>query len=208
MLTAFGDRQRDLLTLLLNNKKGLTIDQMAAALNITRNAVREHVSALERDRLVAPRAFTVTGGRPGRVYALADRGFELFPKHYDLMARMLLESLIARLGGSGADEELRKLGVRMADQLKPRVPAGALPARAGAVADLMAELGYEATLAEGESAPTIEAQNCVYHELAKSDRTVCSLDLALIAELADAAVEHKTCMARGDDSCRFCLRAR
>ena len=83
MLEAFGGRQRDLLTLLLNNKKGLTIDRMAAALNITRNAVREHVSALERDRLVAPAAFTVTGGRPGRVYALTDRGLALFPKHYD-----------------------------------------------------------------------------------------------------------------------------
>ena len=134
MLEAFGGRQRDLLTLLLNNKKGLTIDRMAAALNITRNAVREHVSALERDRLVAPAAFTVTGGRPGRVYALTDRGLALFPKHYDLMARMLLESLVTKLGGPGAEEELTKLGERIAAQLKARIPPGSPAAKASSVA--------------------------------------------------------------------------
>src|SRR5262245_1651398 len=118
MLEAFGDRQRDLLTLLLNHKKGLTIDQMAASLNITRNAVREHVNVLERERFISPNAFTVTGGRPGRVYALTNRGLGLFPKHYELMARMLLESLVAKLGGHGAEEELADLGARIAAQLK------------------------------------------------------------------------------------------
>jgi predicted ArsR family transcriptional regulator len=206
MLEAFGGRQRDLLTLLLNHKKGLTIDQMAASLNITRNAVREHVSALERDRLVAPAAFTVTGGRPGRVYALTDRGLALFPKHYDLMARMLLESLVANLGGPGAEEELTKLGERIAAQLKARIPPGSPAAKASAVAALMAELGYEATSAEANGEPVIEAQNCVYHELAKRNQIVCALDRALIAALADSKVEHQTCMARGDGSCRFCLK--
>ena len=66
MLDVFGQRRQSLLNLLLERKDGLTIDQMAAALGITRTAVREHVGALERERLIAAGALAgSTGGRPG-----------------------------------------------------------------------------------------------------------------------------------------------
>ena len=71
----------------------------------------------------------------------------------------------------------------------------------------MRELGYEAT-ASKDGEPAIEALNCVYHELAQADQTICSLDLALIENLADAQVEHRACMARGDNACVFCLKAK
>jgi predicted ArsR family transcriptional regulator len=48
----------------------------------------------------------------------------------------------------------------------------------------------------------------LYHDLAKDDQKVCELDLALIGELADAEVEHRACMARGDNACVFCLKAK
>ncbi|MDQ0465601.1 putative ArsR family transcriptional regulator [Caulobacter ginsengisoli] len=209
MLEVIGQRQQALLHLLLERKQGLTVDQMAAALGITRTAVREHVAALERDRLIAPgQALPSTGGRPGRRYVLTPRGHALFPKQYDLMARLLLESLARQLGGGPAVEaELAELGARLAADLKGRIGGATLAERAGATALLMRELGYEATAGGGET-PEIEAFNCVYHELAQKDRAVCALDLALIGGLAEAEVEHRACMARGDDSCRFCLKPR
>jgi predicted ArsR family transcriptional regulator len=207
MLDVIGRRQQDLLNLLLERKDGLSIDQLAGELGITRNAVREHVSALERDRLVEARAFTVTKGRPGRLYALSARGLSLFPKQYDLMARLLLENMISRLGGEEAIVQLRALGAQLAQPLKGRVGAGDLKRKARDVALLMRELGYESSAPNAE-APTIEALNCVYHDLAKDDQKVCELDLALIGELADAEVEHRACMARGDNACVFCLKAK
>ena len=206
MLEVIGQRQQDLLSLLLERKQGLTIDQMAAALGITRTAVREHVAALERDRLIAAGAFaSSTGGRPGRLYTLTQRGHALFPKHYDLIARLLLESLAARLGAGETQSELRLLGARLASQLAHRVGAGDLKTRTAAIAKLMRELGYEASASDGQ---TIEALNCVYHDLAKADQAVCALDIALIENLAGADVEHRACMARGDNACVFCLKSR
>jgi predicted ArsR family transcriptional regulator len=206
MLEVVGQRQQALLRLLLAHKDGLTIDQLAARLAITRTAVREHVAALERDRLVAPRAaLPSTGGRPSRPYALTARGHALFPKHYDLMAQLLLESLARRVGEGDVREELAVLGRRLAGQLKQKVAGATLAERAGEVAALMRDLGYEASLRDGE-VPTIGALNCVFHELAFRDPTVCALDLALIGTLAGAEVEHRSCMARGDNECAFCLR--
>lgn len=208
MLDIFGHRRQSLLNLLLERKEGLTIDQMASALGITRTAVREHVGALERERLIAAGALAgSTGGRPGRLYALTSRGMSLFPKQYDLIARLLLEQLSQRLGAAEAERELRALGASLAAKLKEKVRGRTLAARTREVAALMRELGYEASV-HRDSEPTIEALNCVYHELAQSDRTVCALDLALIENLADAQVEHRACMARGDNACVFCLKAK
>lgn len=208
MLDVIGRRQQALLHLLLERKQGLTVDQMAAGLGITRTAVREHVAALERDRLVAPgEALPSTGGRPGRRYALTARGLALFPKHYDLMARLLLGSLARHIGVGEVAPELAALGTRLAAELKPKVSGDTLAERAAGTADLMRSLGYEAALVDDDG-PAIDALNCVYHELARDDQSVCALDVALIGELAEAEVEHRACMARGDDSCRFCLKPR
>ncbi len=209
MLDVFGQRRQSLLNLLLERKDGLTIDQMAGALGITRTAVREHLGALERERLIAAGALaSSTGGRPGRLYALTARGMALFPKQYDLIARLLLASLSQRLGAAETEREMRALGAALAAQLKTKMSGRTLAERTRAVAALMRELGYEASVRKDGDPTAIEALNCVYHELAQADQTICALDLALIENLADAKVEHRACMARGDNACVFCLKAK
>jgi len=203
MLHVIAGRRQDILRLLLEKKGGLTVDQIAAELGVTRSAARDHVRSMERDELIAPSLTPIpTGGRPGTAYTLTDEGLALFPKNYDGLARLLLETLVSRLGRGEAEKELKALGKRLAQGLKPRVGAGPLKHKAKKIAELMEELGFVAT----SSGDTIEAQNCIYHELAQADPSVCALDLSLIGELADARVDHKACMARGDASCRFCLK--
>lgn len=203
MLDVIGGRRQDIMNLLLAEKDGLTVDQMAAQLSITRTAVRDHVRSMERDELIEPRlAPTPTGGRPGTLYLLTARGHAMFPKNYDGIARMLLETLVARIGPKEAEKELQALGRKLAAQFKSRVGGGSLERKAADIAELMEELGFSAA-SEGN---VIEAQNCVYHELARANPGVCNLDLALIGELSSARVDHQACMARGDNSCRFCLK--
>jgi predicted ArsR family transcriptional regulator len=71
----------------------------------------------------------------------------------------------------------------------------------------MRELGYESKAVEGAQGPEIEAHNCVFHELAMADQTICEVDLALLRALSGKSVEHRRCMARGERSCRFAFRA-
>ena len=49
----------------------------------------------------------------------------------------------------------------------------------------------------------IEAHNCVFHNLAMRDPAICAVDLALLGTLSGRAIEHRTCMVRGGDACRF-----
>jgi predicted ArsR family transcriptional regulator len=202
-----GARRQGIVRLLLEHKDGLSVDQLAASLGITRTAVREHLASLERDRLVAQAASRPsTGGRPSRPYVLTERGHALFPKHYALLARLLIEDLAER-GEDKVGEALAAMGNRLAARMKGEVEGRTLAERGASVARLMSGLGYEAGFRAGDE-PAIEALNCVYHDLAAGNPEICALDLALVAGLADAEVEHRSCMARGDNACTFCLKPR
>ena len=72
------------------------------------------------------------------------------------------------------------------------------------LAALMDRLGYNARSAgAAEKTPMIEADNCVFHELALKNPEICDFDLAMMGSFADSAVEHQECMARGGNVCRF-----
>lgn len=200
-----GQRRQGIMRLLLAHKDGLSVDQLAARLGITRTAIREHLAGLERDRLIAQGiSRPSTGGRPSRPYVLTGQGHALFPKHYALLARLLIEDLAER-GEDDVGEALTAMGKRLAARMKNEVEGVTLAERGASVARLMSGLGYEAAFRAGDE-PAIEALNCVYHDLAAGNPAICALDLALIAGLAEAEVEHRSCMARGDNACAFCLK--
>lgn len=187
--------------LLREKPRGLTLDELAARLGVTRNAVRQQVTMLERDGLVAPNGARPSGRRPSRTYGLTEQGGEAFPRRYDLLSLTMLQALRETLG----DETAESVLMAMADQLAESWLAGLAglepSARRDAVIAKMNQLGYHARLAaDGES---IEAVNCVYHRVARETRAVCRFDERLISRLLGAEVRLTSCMAEGGGSCVF-----
>ena len=205
MIEILGERQKQLLKLLLRTKSGLTADEISRELKITRNAVRQHLSALESDGLVAQGATRPSGGRPQQLYVLTARGKEVFPRHYSWFAQLVIEAIKRERGARGLSERLEAIGAGVADQLRSQGPK--LEGREQKVqrlAAVMDELGYNArsTAAPGKT-PVIEADNCVFHELAVKHPEICDFDLALMGAFTDSKVDHQECMARGGNVCRF-----
>jgi predicted ArsR family transcriptional regulator len=195
---AGGTRER-ILTLLLHAPAPLSIPALAAQLGISRNATHLHMGGLERDGLVERAEQISTRGRPSQGFVLSTAGRAFFPRQYALLARNLVVELARHLGPDALPEAMARIGADIARQLAPRI-AGRGPASAEAIAALMRELGYEARLAGDDE---IEARNCVFHDLAMRDDAICAVDLALLGGLSGRAVEHRSCMARGERSCRF-----
>jgi predicted ArsR family transcriptional regulator len=206
VLEALGDRQRQLLLLLLNNKTGLTVDDLSTQLQITRNAVRQHLAALERDDLVRRGDTKPSGGRPEQLYLLSDRGGELFPRRYSWFSELLIEAMANEVGREAVGVKLEHMGRAVGRQLSGSgYPAPDLDGRVAAIAKIMQELGYAARVAESPAVQTIDANNCVFHSLAAKFPEVCRFDLGLIGGFADATVDHQECMVRGGRMCRFKL---
>ena len=205
MLAVLGNRQQELLKLLLKHKAGLTVDEISERLEITRNAVRQHLAALENDALVVPGVTRPSGGRPEQLYVLTDAGKELFPRHYSWFAQLVLESIKQESGSEALRERLGAMGSAVAEQMRSRYPG--LQTRQQKVeklSEVMEQLGYDTSpSAGGAAASTIEADNCIFHNLAMKNPEICAFDLALLSTFTDSKVEHQECMARGGNVCRF-----
>jgi len=205
VLEILGDRQKQLLQRLIKNKSGMTADEISRDLRITRNAVRQHLAALEGDGLVALGTTRPSGGRPQQLYVLTEKGKEVFPRHYSWFAQLVVESVKTEHGAKGLNKRLGAMGADVAMQLRIQNPG--LKTRAQKVerlASVMDQLGYNARNAgAADKAPVIEADNCVFHELAMKNPEICRFDLAMMGAFTDSKVDHQECMARGGNVCRF-----
>lgn len=207
-LSIIGQRQQALLRALLYKKTGLTVEELSQQLSISRNAVNQHLTALDANGYITSASLTYTGGRPSRVYILTDVGRELFPRHYSLLANLMVNWVKQNLGDDKLESCLSELGEQVAVQFKDRVDQHtSLTDAAAEVADIMKELGYEA--ASNDIAPdTVEivANNCIFHKLAENTNKVCDLDITLMSTLLKSPVEHKECMVKGGQCCRFTIK--
>jgi predicted ArsR family transcriptional regulator len=200
-MAQLGDRQWDLVKLLARVREGMTIDALAEALGITRPAIRQHLSVLERDGYVSRGEYRPTGGRPVQVYELTDAGRELFPRQYSWFSSLLLEGIQREKGSEGLGNWLRGVADQLSVGLAPRMAGKDPAARLTETANVMNELNYEATARP--EAGVIEATNCVYHDLAVRFPEVCQFDLAILEHLTGGTIDHQECLAKGGGACRF-----
>lgn len=205
MLEVLGIRQQELLNLLLKNKSGLTVDELSKKLEIARNAVRQHLAALENDKLVTQGASRPSGGRPEQLYVLTDAGKEIFPRHYSWFAQLIVESIKQESGVEGLQERMSSMGSNVAQQLL-RQNSGLenQQQKVEKLSEVMAQLGYNAkSTVVGSGEPAIEADNCIFHNLAIKNPAICEFDLALMSTFTDSKIDHQECMANGGNVCRF-----
>lgn len=205
MLSILGTRQQELLIMLLKNKRGLTVDELSRQLEITRNAVRQHLAALENDGLVNQGTTRPTGGRPEQLYVLTDAGREFFPRHYSWFAQLMVESIKQQAGAEGLRERMGAMGSDVAQQLRQQ-HAGleGQQQKVEKLSEVMAQLGYDTkSVSIVDGAPTIEADNCIFHNLAIKHPEICQFDLSMMSAFTDSQIDHQECMASGGNVCRF-----
>jgi len=205
LLHRFGYTQQKLLAFLLDEKFGLTIEKLTKMLGISRTAVQQHITSLERDGFVERHSAIKTGGRPKYCYRLTIRGIHLYPKQYAFFAATLLSAIKQKLGQGELDSMLANLANQVAEGFRHRLQDKSANQQVVEIARILDELGYVAkTISEATSElPTIVASNCVYHNLAKQHCEMCAFDRTLLASLSGRAIEHSACIAQGESHCCF-----
>jgi len=195
-----GDTQQKLLSKLLESKAGLTVDELAGEIDITRSAVKQHLSGMERSGYVQHTS-SKSGGRPRFLYTLTESGIDLFPKRYSWFSRVM-----KKIGASKFGAYMFELGVDMSAVAIPRLVGKTRVERVVEIVKIMNETGFAARVTspgKGEKLPGIECKNCVFHDLSKDYTEVCQFDLGFLSGLMGAPIEHQECMQRGGQACRF-----
>ena len=75
----------------LKRADGLTVDELAAHLRLAPMTVRQHLTVLERDELVAAEEVRRPTGRPHYVYRLTDDGHRRLAGGFDRLLALLVE---------------------------------------------------------------------------------------------------------------------
>ncbi|HFD12449.1 MAG TPA: HTH domain-containing protein [Crenotrichaceae bacterium] len=205
MQKSVSSRQQQLLAAMMNSRSALSIDELADLLEISRTAIQQHITILQRDGHIEHGKFIKTAGRPIQTFILTESGIHLFTKRYSWFSGLLLDDLKQQLGSEGLSQYLRKLGVRQGKQLLEQLNGMQPAEKITAIGNLMQEMGFEASvqLGGGSELPVVNACNCVYHDLAQQHQEMCQFDHALLATLSGCDVDIIECIADGGCACRF-----
>lgn len=160
---------------------GRTVDELAQLLELTPNAVRNHLGSLELEGLIL-----VQGKRPGLrkpaiIYALTSRARELLSRAYFPLLQQLLATLKDRLSPAERAAVLREVGRRLAASA-PRV-TGSRKERVAVAGQVIEQLGGSVRLETRGRATAIVGNSCPLAELVRENPEVCRAVEALVAEV-------------------------
>lgn len=194
----FASTRGQIVTLLRRGPR--TVDELAAAVGLTDNAVRTHLTALERDGLVRQGAPRRGSGRPSFTYELTPEAERVFPKAYGVLLRELLDVLAERLPREVVTEALQEVGHRLAEE-QP-APEGDLPDRVERALATLANLGGFAEAETTEEGVVIRGYSCPLAAGVEGNPDTCLLAEALLADLIGVPV-HQACDPGPPPRCRF-----
>jgi predicted ArsR family transcriptional regulator len=194
---------------LLKRRGGMTAKELGEALGITSMAVRRHLSALERDDLIAATTVRRPMGRPTYVYALTPSADDLFPKNYPQMLLSVLEDIKALDGEEKIDRLFQRREDRMYDACAPRMEGKDLEARAYEVARIFEEDGHLTDCERGQPGCfRLTWHNCDIHKISERFPQACDHEEKLLKRLLDADVVRVQHQAKGDPCCAYRIKAR
>ncbi len=182
-----------------------TVDELAQKLSLTDNAVRSHLTTLERDGLVRQTGLRRGARKPHFTYALTEEADRLFPKAYDALLNQLIGVLKSRLSPAEMEDILREVGRAVAGDV-PEDKKESLERRAQRALNVLEAIGGSATIQQHEDRVVIQGNGCPLAAAVAVHPEVCQLAETLVAEIVKARVEER-CDRTARPRCRFEIEA-
>lgn len=196
----FGGSSRGRIVALLR-RADRTVEELAAALGLTDNAVRAQLAQLEREKVVRATGVRRDGtvGKPATMYSLARGTSSLLSAAYAPLLSALLTELGERLPQRQLEALLRGAGRRLALE----VPDDAtFDDRVHAGAGLLVDMGADAELARTTEGYEIRSHGCIVADAVATCPAACRAVEELLSEVTGTRVRER-CDRAGAPSCRF-----
>jgi len=191
---------------LLRRRGPSSAETIASDLGVTANAVRQHLTNLERDGFVVSHPEVPSRGRPALLFALTERADSVFPKRYGQLASMVLREVEEMGGPDALDEIFARVAQRNANSIEKDLAGLDFDEKLRRV---VAWIGRAGTLAEQTDAPEgvrVTIHNCPFRTTALKFPQVCTITPQLINRLLGAAVSQSDSIHRRDPYCSFVVQ--
>lgn len=188
----FADSTRGRIAALLRVRP-LTIDEIAARLKLTSNAVRAQITLLESDGAVQKTGARATASKPSTMYALTPHAESSYSQLYVPLLAHLLHVLDARMSHRQFDTLMRRVGRSL---LGTRSAAeGSVVKRTRAAARLLNEFGGFARVERSNGHYVIRSHGCPLAAATERHPETCNAVESLLTEFSGLNVT--TCCERG-----------
>ncbi|HEY5086072.1 MAG TPA: helix-turn-helix domain-containing protein [Gemmatimonadaceae bacterium] len=196
----FGNSTRGRIVAILRRGRR-SVDELAAALGLTDNAVRAHIATLERDGVVAQTGARRDGtvGKPATLYGVAEGADTLFSSAY----APALSALVAELGSRYPDE-LESL-LRGAARRLAKPATGTFAERVGDAAVLLTELGADADVVPTADGYAIRGHGCALAQAVSARPETCCMVEQLLAEVTGGTVHQQCDREQHPPRCAFTI---
>lgn len=190
---------------LLRRSGGATLHDLQRRTGLSRSALRQHLTLLERDGLIRERLARGRTGRPPIVYEPAPAAERGPSESY---ATVL--GAVFRAVGEQGEEQIRRVVEATADEIADRHrEIAAIPDIEARIAAALAALLEDPQAAEirrvGRGYEII-LHDCPFLTLAGEFNEVCDITRELLIRLVGARVEQREWLVRGDPRCSFVLK--
>ena len=182
-----------------------TVNELAAALRLTDNAVRAHLLSLERDGLIHQSGRQPGVRKPHASYALTADAEQIFPKSYGVLLDLILIVISKHLTPKELRAAMREVGKRVADNHWLAVKGKSRNERIEAALGILKDLGGSATFQESEGKHFICGNGCPLAAATRRHPEACLIAESLLSQIIGTSVKEH-CVHGNAPSCRFEIR--
>jgi len=201
------DTSRGRVVVLLQ-RGGLTVDDLAVKLGLTANAVRAQLTAMERDGVVRKVGQRPGTTRPFHVFELTPEVEQLLSRAYIPLLTHLVRAFAEGLPVDQMNALLRAAGKGLADELSGGRPlSGTLRARVTGASQIMNDQLGAVTRVQENGKFVIQGESCPLAALTGKHPAVCLAMEKFVAELVGSPVR-QCCDRKGRPRCCFEIKSR
>jgi len=177
-----------------------TVEELAGELELTGNAIRLQLAALERDGLARVEGRRPSGRKPALVYALTAKADFLLSRAYVPVLGGLLEVLGDRFSAAERAAVLREVGRRLVARF-PRA-TGSRRERLLAAARVVEELGGHLHVESSGKTTSLRGSGCPLGEVVQEHPELCRVVETVVEEISGIKVEER-CDRADRPRCNF-----
>ena len=180
-----------------------TADELAAALEVSPSAVRQHLGALRSSGLIEARQDRGNTGRPADRYRATERTEPLFVTSDDLSIELL--ELVGDEDPELVDRVFDRRRQRLVDDAEAHLAGTSVEDRVARVTELLDAQGYLCDWEQlAEDHFRINLHNCAIWTVASRFRKACASELEYLqGVLPDATVARVTHKTSGAHTCAY-----
>lgn len=189
---------------LLRLRGGQAVEELAAALRVTRTAVTSQLAVLQAEGFVTRGGFRPGTRRPSVLYVLTPAADRLFPKNYEEFAAGLLVALQQK---GDLRRVLRRIGDEWIVRDRPAVQGLRGRARIERARAILAEQGFMPVLERTNAGYLLREYNCPVMRLAVEHPEVCDMVHRWLEALFGRSLTRTHCLRRGDPFSAYIVAA-